>query len=205
MIDIDLPEVFRLVWNWITETGWPVIAASFTEPILWLAMAGLVMGYHIITFADLLRRGDLAAKFGKHGKLSKAAETLSTNKNAQTGLLQVQDFFFGDLDDKYLPIVQMVRLLLRTGVGALGALVVLYNVLGFAQEWGIYGLRVLIGTHDVPTSNIIDTYTDFGASILFEPLRLCLLACAYWHIMGQDRYLSRRGVQPDAVLLGGAR
>jgi hypothetical protein len=199
-IGVSLPVLLVELWRWFWDVGWPVIISSFLQPVLWFALAALVLGTSIASFEDLLHSGRvrLWASGRRSAKLATVVDSLETRK---TLVVQLQDAVFGDLDEKYLPAWQVLRLSLRVGVGFLGAYIVVYNLLDTTGQWLEYGLNYLIGAGRLERQFLITSLTDPLVNTIGMTLKLALLAAAYG-LAFSDR-LSNPEAAPDGSGPGG--
>lgn len=184
-LGINPEAFFSVIANFISNQVWPVITSGLTQPIFWLAIAALVYGSSVISVAELWRRGKpLASRVRLARRALERAARLelmqSEHAETATGRLwtEVKEAFFGDIDDKYLPTLHSLRLILRAGFTFLGAYVVVYSAQTVADSvWG-WALNQTIGGHPMTFWMVALPAQDFAQSLPFEPWRLCLLAVA---------------------------
>ena len=133
-----LPRFFDSALDWLSGTAWPWFAYAFGEPVLWLAVAALVFGTRVMSFAEMWRKGEpLSAHLDadhhlvidKKGRRRRAAGT-----RGRRVAIEIQEAFFGDLDDKYLPTFQSLRLILGGGLLFLSAYVMVYSITSLTAE-----------------------------------------------------------------------
>ena len=91
----------------------------------------------------------------------------------------MQDAFFGDLNDKYLPTFHSLRLVLRAGVLFLGSYVLVYSLVLIAQNYFAVLVHLITGGHEVTFWVRWEPLLDLLQNAPFETLRLCLLAVAF--------------------------
>lgn len=126
-----LPVIVVDAWTFLWETVWPGFMSALFEPILWLAIAALVFGAKVMNLADLWRQGEpLGASVVAHNATARRwySRRPATSSRARRVVLEVEEAFFGDLDDKYLPTFQSIRLVLGVGVSFLTAYLALFGV-----------------------------------------------------------------------------
>jgi hypothetical protein len=182
-LGIDPEAIFRAIGSFITDQLWPVVTSGLTQPIFWLAIAALVYGSSVISVAELWRRGKPLAsriRLARRALERAARAELAASGSARGGrvLTEVKEAFLGDIDDKYMPTLHSLRLILRAGFTFLGAYIVVYAAQTVADSlWG-WVMTQTIGGHPmsfwmvaIPAYNLITT-------LPFEPWRLCLLAVA---------------------------
>lgn len=182
---IDLPEVLRALGTWWREQIWPLFLDVMTEPIAWLAVAALVFGSHVLSVAELWRKGQpLATKVPGANQLTRlqhvnARKRRQGSNRGQRIWLEFQEAFLGDIDDKYLPTLQSLRLVLRAGLTFLGVYVLIYGM------WRALGrvldgvLSLLIGGHESGFWLVVGTGTNLAEDLLLETVRAVLLAVAF--------------------------
>lgn len=129
---IDLPEVLTRFAELWTQLLWPTLWDTVSQPIAWLAMAALVFGSRVVSVADLWRKGQpLSAQLpgSQHLRITRRlARSSAEATGARRVVLQVQQAFFGDIDDKYLPTWHSLRLMLRAGLVFLGGYIITFSL-----------------------------------------------------------------------------
>ncbi|MGA4670040.1 hypothetical protein ACPCG0_09625 [Propionibacteriaceae bacterium Y1923] len=178
---------------------WPVFTHAFVQPVMWLAVAALVFGSHVLSFAEMWRKGEpLTAHLDAESevvidKRGRRRENAGTTGRAV--IVEVQEALFGDLNDKYLPTFQSLRLVLRGGVLFLGAYVFIYSLFSVVSRGfkdtvlEVFGGRA--ATFWVAWDDLITGLTQpFG-----ETLRLALLAVAFRRVLTHFR----NSADPSAV------
>lgn len=143
LVPFDLPEALAAITNFVTEVVWPVFWDVVTQPLAWLALTALVFGSRVLSLAQLWRTEPTAAP--KPGRAARIQERLAKAQGLRRIALRVQDAFFGDIDDKYLPTWWALRLVLRAGWIPLGAFVISFNVLTLAGDWVQVQILRMIG------------------------------------------------------------
>jgi len=184
-IGLNPEAFFSAIGSFISDQLWPVITSGLSEPIFWLAIAALVYGSSVISVAELWRRGKPLASRVRLARraLERAArrELAQANEGPTVSgrvLAEVREAFLGDIDDKYLPTLHSLRLILRAGFAFLGAYVVVYSAQTVADTLWNWALNETIGGHPMTVWMVILPIQDFVSSLPFEPWRLCLLAVA---------------------------
>lgn len=143
LVPFDLPEALAAITNFVTEVVWPVFWDVVTQPLAWLALTALVFGSRVLSLAQLWRTEPTTAP--KPGRAARIQERLAKAQGLRRIALRVQDAFFGDIDDKYLPTWWALRLVLRAGWIPLGAFVISFNVLTLAGDWVQVQILRMIG------------------------------------------------------------
>jgi hypothetical protein len=54
---IDLPEILTRAWTFFADQVWPILIDVVAQPLFWLAVAALVFGSRVLSFAELWRKG----------------------------------------------------------------------------------------------------------------------------------------------------
>ncbi len=185
LVRIDLPAVVTAAWRWVVGVGWPQLLDVVVQPVLWLAVAALVYGSGVLSVSDLWRRGEAPTVVAN--RTGRAARVLTRRLSDATGvrrfLLEVQQTFFGDVDDKYLPTWQSLRLILRTGTTFLGAFVLAYGALLALERLLDRALSLAVGGHLLPVWMLAGPLVNLAVAVVFEPLRLTLLGVAFHRTM----------------------
>ena len=182
-VHLGLPAVLGRFWAFLTDDVWPLLAEVVGQPVIWLAVAALVYGSRVLSLADLWRRGlPLAARVPGMSTFDPRRER-RPRAVAPTGLArlgsEVKEAFLGDVDDKYLPTLHSLRLVLRAGVGFLGAFVLVYSVLAVGRNYVVRGYEALFGGQEASFWYRWGPAFDLVENIPWELLRLCLLAVAF--------------------------
>lgn len=181
-LSVDLPELLDRLGRFVIDSVCPALADVVLQPLLWLAVAALVYGSRVLSLAELWQRGQpYAARLPGVARLSR--RPLPRVRPAPHGIRlaagQIQQAFFGDLSDKYLPALHSLRLVLRAGVLFLGSFVFAYSVLRMADNLFTTAVHRLVGGQLVDFWVIWEPLLDLVQTVPFEPLRLCLLAVAF--------------------------
>ena len=107
-----------------------------------------------------------------------------------------QEAFFGDIDDKYLPALHSLRLVLRAGPIFLGCYVFVYNLAIIAQNYLERLLHLIVGGHEGQFWVRWEPVFSLVQDALVEPVRLCLLAVAFRRCL--EIFVQRSTVRPAA-------
>ncbi len=207
---IDLPALLVAAERVWSEVIWPLAVDVLAEPLLWLAVAALVFGSRVLSLAELWRKGQpYAERLRAQTPFASRRERRRTAAPAPNGVRfaagpnavrfaagQLREAFFGDIDDKYLPTAHALRLVLRAGVVFLGSYVVLYTLLRVGRDQLERGIDALLGGHEVAFWVTWGPLIDVVPGVVFEPLRLCLLAVAFHRCLQAFRRRS-----PDSGLM----
>lgn len=186
VISIQLPDVVTRLTGFLVGEVWPLFWEALAQPVIWLAVAALVFGSQVLSLAELWRKGEpYLAKvpgstvFASHAERRRAQGKRPPPPGVGRAAVELKEAFLGDIDDKYLPTFHSLRLVLRAGVVFLGAYVAVYSAIVMASN----GLELL--TDELFANRTIAFWYAYGPAIgllpdlLFEPLRICLLAVAF--------------------------
>ena len=183
---IDITELLDQLGSLWSDGIWPGVSAMVVEPMLWLALAALVFGSQVISAADLWRQG-------KPVTLKARRAEVQVGDRQRRLALEVQEAFFGDLNDKYLPTWQSLRLVLGVGATFFAAFILCHGVLAMGEEWLRRGLFAVLGGHPASFWSVAGPPIDLIATVAVEPLRWTLLAVAFHACLG---IFALRGGQP---------
>jgi len=183
---IDLPEILTRISAFITDTIWPVLVEVIAQPMLWLAVAALVFGSRVLSLAELWRTGQpYAARipgmtvFARYGEKRAFRRLEPPPKGVRLAAARIQEAFFGDIDDKYLPTLHALRLVLRAGPIFLGAYIFVYSLVIILQNYLERSIHWLVGGHESQFWVRWEPLSALIQDALIEPVRLCLLAVAF--------------------------
>jgi hypothetical protein len=183
---IDLPELVTLTWAFFTDQVWPTLIDVVGQPLLWLAVAALVFGSKVLSLAELWRKGQPyaaripgASVFARYSEKQAFRRLGPPPKGIRLAAVRLQEAFFGDIDDKYLPALHALRLVVRAGPIFLGCYIFVYNLVIIAQNYLGTLMYWIVGGHEGPFWVRWEPVFDLVPDALFEPIRLCLLAVAF--------------------------
>ncbi len=185
-LNLHLPEVIDQVVTFYLDEVWPSFWTVFSQPIIWLAVAALVFGTHVMSVAELWRKSrPLASRlrgatsFESRSDRRRAQGITPPPPGIQRAWVEFKEALLGDIDDKYLPTINSVRLILRAGVIFLGAFIVVYSVHQILTNYTHVLVQKVLGGHDITFWVTWGPVWDLLYGLPFEPLRLCLLAVAF--------------------------
>jgi hypothetical protein len=165
---LTVPEIVAALWDGWREVVWPGLKDAVAQPLVWLAIAALVY-----------RRGGPAP--GE--TVDRGIGRLRRDRRFAVDLLT------RDYRDKYLPMVDALRMVLRLGLGFLAALCLLYVTSDALADWS-YVAAVALLDRAVEYPGFLEGTLDLGHQILVQPLQVCLLAVAYDRVVSRTRALS---------------
>jgi hypothetical protein len=193
----DLPAFLRIAWSVFSGVFWPVLWDVVSKPIAWLALTTLVVGSRVRSLAELWSTGTVAVdgadRAGRiHARLAGATRLRRV-------VLRVQEAAFGDLDDKYLPAWQALRLVLKAGWVHLGVFILAYGLVGLAGQWLSTGVLRLIGGVPVSMGLMTAPLVNLIPDVAVMSLQISLLVSTVTRILRHRAHLDRA---PEPVVRG---
>ncbi len=178
-----LPAFLVTAAEYLREHAWPILLDEVTQPIIWLAVAALVFGSKVVSVAELWRKGrplvrraDRVATVNAHRAITPTPGR--TTRATRVGA-ELREAFLGDIDDKYLPTIQSVRLVVRAGAVFLGAYLLAYALQAALANYWKQVVNAVVGGHPAEFWFAWNPVIDLVNDLPFEPWRLCLLAVAF--------------------------
>jgi hypothetical protein len=198
---IDLPEILTLTWTFFSGEVWPILIDVVAQPLFWLAVAALVFGSRVLSLAELWRKGQpYAARVPGATAFARYSEKLAFRrlgpppKGIRLVAARFEEAFFGDIDDKYLPALHALRLVVRAGPIFLGSYIFAYNMVVIAKNYLDTLINRIVGGHEGPFWVRWEPVFDVIQDALVEPIRLCLLAVAFRRCL--ELFAQRANAQP---------
>jgi hypothetical protein len=180
-----------------------VLVDVVAQPMLWLAVAALVFGSKVLSLAELWRTGQPhaarvpgATAFARYREKQAFRRIGPPPKGVRLAAARVQEAFFGDTDDKYLPTLHALRLVLRAGPLFLGSYIFVYNLVIIARNYVETLMNWLVGGHEVQFWVRWEPVFALAQDALIEPVRLCFLAAAFRRCL--ELFVQRSGA-PAAI------
>jgi hypothetical protein len=188
-IQLSLPDLVVAGYDLVFGRVWPVLADTLLQPLVWLAVAAIIFGSNVMSLAELNRtvRDRLPARGTSRPPRVRmpvpGSGSPHQEKAPAAGLRRVgseaRAAFLGDIDDKYLPTLRALRLVIRSGPIFLGSFVLVYATVTILGNYLHTLVRLLVGGHPLQFWLIFDPLFDLVQTLPIEPLRLCLLAVAF--------------------------
>lgn len=185
-IKIDLPaflQWFSPLWQ---DYIFPGFVQALTEPLIWLAVAALVFGSRVISIADLWRKGQPLVTYVPGANRLTLTRRMIATAEARRGrgvshkvMAWVQENLLGDIDDKYLPTLYAVRLVVKAGLPFLAAFLLCYNVISLAMDFLRSAMVNAIGGHDILFWLGVMPGVELVVDLSLGTLRLTLLAVSF--------------------------
>jgi hypothetical protein len=185
LIKVNLPELLVRLWDFVFGSVWPVLADTLLQPLVWLAVAAIIFGSNVMSLAELNRsvRSRLPRSAGGRRRDAKRAARAAPRPIPPPGFRRVgaeaKEAFLGDIDDKYLPTLHALRLVLRSGPIFLGSFVVVYAAVDVVGNYLHTVVLHLVGGHPVQFWETFGPAISLTYTLPVETLRLSLLAVAF--------------------------
>lgn len=172
---IEVPELIAAIGSGLAQL-WSWTLDGVLEPVAWLAVAALVFGSQVLTVADLWRTGQPVGSATP--RRARAIPTGDRGRVRRAGLA-LQELFAGDLDDRYLPTWQSIRLVLHAGTLFLAAFVLLHATVDAAshQTWRTF--TQAIGGREAEFWVGWGTAVHAVIDLVFDTVRLTLLVVTF--------------------------
>ncbi|WP_329004584.1 hypothetical protein OHA18_14470 [Kribbella sp. NBC_00709] len=174
-IHIPLPAGIEFLWGFFWESLWPLFKLGVAEPLTWLAITTVVFGHRVLSSGGVFRGTRLERRLGGQAEQPEAP---------QRGRLveltyKAPDLVLGGLREKFYPAINAFRLLVRVGPVFLGVVCMVYTFWLLGNDWAFVAVQRLIGIHGQYWGLMNMEIADLVRSIIFEPLRIALLAAAF--------------------------
>jgi hypothetical protein len=173
-INIPVPAGIEFLWGFFWESLWPLFKLGVAEPLTWLAITTVVFGHRVLASGGVFRGTRVERRFG--GQLEQEAPKQSrvvalTNK--------APNLVLGGLREKFYPTLNAFRLLVRVGPVFLGVVCMVYTFWLLGEDWAFVVVQRLLGVHGGDWGLMNHEIADLIRSLIFEPLRIALLAAAF--------------------------
>ncbi|TDW18155.1 hypothetical protein [Kribbella kalugense] len=174
-IHIPLPAGIEFLWGFTWETLWPLFKLGVGEPLTWLAITTVVFGHRVLSSGGVFRGTRLESRLGGQAEQQEAQQ-----RGRLVGLTyKAPDLLLGGLREKFYPAINAFRLLVRVGPVFLGVVCMVYTLWLLGDDWAFVWIQRLLGIHGQYWGLMTYEIADLGRSIIFEPLRIALLAAAF--------------------------
>jgi hypothetical protein len=171
-INIPIPDGLEFLWGVFTESLWPLFKDGIGEPLTWLAITTVVFGHRALSAGGLLRGTRLEARIGGH--------TAPTDRRRVAALTsKAPNLVLGGLREKFYPTLNAFRLLVGVGPVFLGVVCLVFSMYELTSGWFYVLVTNAIGDHGQHWGVMWSTVTSFARDLVFEPLRIALLAAAF--------------------------
>ena len=171
-ISIPIPDGLEWMWELVRETLWPLFYDGVAQPMTWLAVTTVVFGHRALSAGSIVQGTRFESRIAERGGTAASGRVASLTSRAP-------ELVFGGLKEKFIPTLNAFRLVVRTGPVFLGVVCLVYSLQLLAQDWSFFALVRLLGDHGSSWGVMNNELTSFITSLIFEPLRVALLAAAF--------------------------
>lgn len=171
-IHVPIPDGIEWLWGLFWDTLWPLFKDGVGEPLTWLAITTVVFGHRALSAGALIRGTRLESRLGA------PVEAVPTGRVAALAG-RAPDLVLGGLKEKFYPTLNAFRLLVRVGPVYLGVVCLVYSLHTLAQDWSFVAVERLIGDAGPRFDSAAGNLSDLIVKIVFETLRVALLAAAF--------------------------
>lgn len=163
--DLTLPQFLARAGDWFVEEVFPGLWQGVALPLVWLAVAAIVMGWREFRARDLLS--------------GRAARVVPTTDGPPSSFERVITLATADLRDKYVPLAHAFRLIWHSGPYVLGAYLMLFAILRVIEMDARHLMYRFFAAGDTTdlfrALNAIDAIGD----LVFTSLTTCLIVAAF--------------------------
>ncbi|SNT26484.1 hypothetical protein SAMN05443665_102173 [Actinomadura meyerae] len=176
----------REVWGWVTGavgpafTLWPPFKHAVLGALIWLVIAGVILGLDAGDERVVLGRGRAGRRLARAGAVDRV--------NSPRELLT------RGLREMWLPAWYGLRLVRRSGFMPFATFCLLFAGLYVGEDAARRLVYELIGPHEVAWWMQWLPAIGYGTGLVFEILRVCLLAAAFNLVMA--RVSARNAAKP---------
>jgi hypothetical protein len=187
----------RAAWDALTEAAGPLLALwqPFQHAVLgglvWLVIAGVILGLDAGDEQVVLGQGRAARRLARAGGIHR--------RNSPREILT------RGIRDLVLPAWYGMRLVRRSGLVPFAAFCALFMGLHVAEDLTRRQVFELVGAHALEWWLPRQAMVGFGTGLVFEVLRICLLAAAFNLVMARvTARNAAKAVAPSAASTPGA-
>ena len=176
----------RQAWAWVDGAAgpvldlWPPFKDAVLGALIWLVIAGVVLG---------LDAGDERVVLGGSRAARRLARAGGIDRSGSPRELLTRGF-----REMWLPAWYGLRLVRRSGLMPFAVFCLLFAGLDVAEEASRRVVYELIGPHEVTWWMRALPFVGYGTGLVFEILRVCLLAAAFNLVMA--RVSARTAAKP---------
>ncbi|XRQ10834.1 hypothetical protein ACN3XK_08040 [Actinomadura welshii] len=182
----------RQAWEWVTGFAGPVLGlwSPFKDAVLgaliMLVIAGVILGLDAGDERVVLGRGRAGQRLARAGGIERVNS--------------VREILTRGFREMWLPAWFGLRLVRRSGMMPFATFCLLFTGLDVAEEASRRFVYETIGPHEVTWWIQALPFVGFGTSLVFEVLRVCLLAAAFNLVMARvtARTAAKAVVPPPA-------
>lgn len=185
--ELTLPQVVARGAELIATTLIPGFLDAVVLPLVWLALAALVLGWDDFTTRPVAE--------GEAGRRLAAAATAQWRRLGP--LRRPLAALSTDLRDKYLPLLHAVRLVWRAGPAFMAAYLLLMALIRSLGQWAWVGMRSLLPDWDETADVIFQLVAGFGHGLAFTTLLLAGYAFGFDRCLGAQRSIRSSDSPPN--------
>lgn len=176
LVRIDLPLMLLEWGEFLAQAVWPLLWEVLAQPIAWLALSTLAFGSRMLSVADLLRSGTPG---GAAGAPHPQAQDPQRPSRLRATLMELQGFLLGDLNDKYLPSWQALRLVLGAGVPFMAAFIGCFTVVELGGDALVGLIERGLGSLRLDAWIKWEPFLDLVPGVVVTAVKMALLGAAY--------------------------
>lgn len=160
--NLTLPELFIEGFNWVWTVLFPAVWQGILWPLIWLAVTAMVFGWRDFRVRDLVGRGG-------------SGDEPATGSRAERFLHLVTT----DLREKYLPLLHIIRLVIRSGPYVMGAFLVIHAALVLAEVLVGNQLGFWFAAGTQTQGYVTIALRQILPEVLFKSVFVCLFAATF--------------------------
>ncbi len=164
---LTVPRALGRLVTELTATVLPGAWQALVLPLVWLALTATVLGWRNLGSGELLARTPLA------GRLSGRRVPAGRRTRTVVALLT------SDLRTKYLPVLEALQLVARTGPAFVGAYLLLATAITCLQAWFDILVTLVLGPRSAAASLATDPASVLVSGLLFTPVAIALYAAGF--------------------------
>ncbi|QXJ23945.1 hypothetical protein AGRA3207_005179 [Actinomadura graeca] len=167
----------RQAWTWVTDIAgpvlelWPPFKEAVLGALIWLVVAGVILGLDARDEQLVLGRGRAARRLSRAGGLDR--------------LNSPREILTRGFREMWLPAWYGLRLVRRSGVLPFATFCLLFTGLDVAEDASRRLVYELLGPHEVTWWIPRMPLVAYGTGLIFQILRICLLAAAFDLVMAR--------------------
>ncbi|TDD83293.1 hypothetical protein [Actinomadura rubrisoli] len=167
----------RQAWEWVTDVAgpaldaWPPFKDAVLGALIWLVIAGVVLGLDAGDERVVLGQGRAARRLASAGGLDR---TGSPREVLTRGFREM-----------WLPAWYGLRLVRRSGLLPFATFCLMFAGLDVAEDAARRSVYELLGPHPVTWWLPRMPFVAYGTGLVFQILRICLLAAAFNLVMAR--------------------
>ncbi|WP_375425200.1 hypothetical protein [uncultured Friedmanniella sp.] len=164
---LTLPRALAGLVAQVTGTVLPGAWHAVVPPLVWLALTATVLGWRNLGSGDLLAGIPLAGRI--------KGRRLPGGRRTRT----VAALLTGDLRTKYLPVLEALQLVARSGPAFMSAYLLLATLITSLQTWFDIASSVVLGPRSAAASLATDPVLTLLSGLLVTPLSIALYAAGF--------------------------